>query len=250
MPTDLTSNYDLVRMPFDFKEFSLNDSGCAMKIGTDGVLLGAWAALPIKGLVLDVGTGSGLISLMVAQRANGNIHIIGIDNDKNAIECARANVAASRWHKSVAVVHSGFEDYILPYPAELIISNPPFFTTGMISPDSARATARHCNGALSPVSLISYASKHLAPGGSLAMVTPAEIEQTIVFETTIQQMQIVRQCDVITVPGKKPRRILWQIQRSEDSTTALEHTTLTIRNRDGNFTDDYRNLTSSFYLDF
>ncbi len=237
-------------MPFDFKEFSLDDSGCAMKIGTDGVLLGAWAALPVKGLVLDVGTGSGLISLMVAQRSSGNLRIIGIDSDQNAIECARVNVAASHWLESVSVFHSGFEDYVLPYPAKLIISNPPFYTTGMISPDNARATARHCNGTLSPVTLISYASKHLAPGGSLAFVTPAEIEQTIVFESTMQQMCIVRQCDVITVPGKKPRRILWQIQRSEDSTTALEHTTLTIRNRDGNFTDDYRNLTSSFYLDF
>lgn len=237
-------------MPFDFKGFSLDDSGCAMKIGTDGVLLGAWATLPVKGFVLDIGTGSGLISLMVAQRTNGNLQIIGIDSDKIAIECARANVAASCWRESVAVVHSGFEDYNLPYPADLIISNPPFYTTGMISPDSARATARHCNGALSPVSLISYASKHLALGGSLAMVTPYELGQTIIFESTMQQMQIVRQCDVITIPGKKPRRILWQIQRSDNLAPALEHTTLTIRNQDGTFTDDYRDLTSAFYLDF
>ncbi len=237
-------------MPFDFKEFSLDDSGCAMKVGTDGVLLGAWAALPDKGLVLDVGTGSGLISLMVAQRASGNLRIIGIDSDQNAVECARANVAASHWPESVSIIHSGIEDYALPYPANLIISNPPFYTTGMISPDNARAMARHCNGVLSPVTLISYASKHLAPGGSLAMVTPAEIEQTIVFESTMQQMRIVRQCDVITVPGKKPRRILWQIQRLCESTAAAEHTTLTIRGQDGKFTDDYRELTSAFYLDF
>ncbi len=250
MPTDLTSNYDVVRMPFDFKEFSLDDSGCAMKIGTDGVLLGAWAALPVKGLVLDIGTGSGLISLMVAQRTSGNLRIIGIDSDQNAIKCARANVAASHWPESVSVIHSGFEDYVLPYPANLIISNPPFYTTGMLSPNNARATARHCNGALSPVTLISYAAKHLAPGGSLAMVTPAETEQTIIFESTIQQMCIVRQCDVITVPGKKTRRILWEIQRSGDSTAAPEHTTLTIRGQDGQFTDDYRELTSAFYIDF
>lgn len=250
MPTDLTSNYDIVCMPFDFKGFSLDDSGCAMKIGTDGVLLGAWAALPTKGLVLDIGTGSGLISLMVAQRTSGKLRIIGIDNDINAIEYARANVAASRWHETVSTVHSGFEDYALPYPPELIISNPPFFTTGMISPNNARATARHCNGALSPIALISYASKHLAPGGSLAMVTPAEIEQTIIFESTIQQMQIVRQCDVVTIRGKKPRRILWQIQRSGDSTATPERTILTIRGQDGKFTDEYQTLTSAFYLDF
>ena len=237
-------------MPFDFKNFSLDDSGCAMKIGTDGVLLGAWATLPVKGLALDVGTGSGLISLMMAQRASGGLLIIGIDSDKKAIECARTNVAASPWHKSVSVIHSGFEDYIIPSPAKLIISNPPFYSTGMLSPDNARATARHCNGALSPITLISYASKHLAPGGSLAMVTPYEFEQTIIFETTIRQMQIIRRCDVITVPGKKPRRILWQIQPSGDSTTASEHTTLTIRGQDGTFTDEYRDLTSAVYLDF
>ena len=200
--------------------------------------------------ILDVGTGCGLISLMVAQRASGNLHIIGIDSDKYAIECARANVAASCWPEFVSIIHSGFENFVLPDLADLIVSNPPFYTTGMLSPNNARATARHCNGTLSPVTLISYAYKHLAPGGSLAMVTPAEIEQTIVFESTIQQMRIVRQCDVITVPDKKPRRILWQMQRSCDSTASLEHTTLTIRKQDGKFTEEYRNLTSAFYLDF
>ncbi len=238
-------------MPFDFKQFSIDDSACAMKVGTDGVLLGAWAALPASGVIVDIGTGSGLIALMIAQRAGASVSITGIESDPDAAKCAYANVKSSKWHEAVTIKHADFAEYEPPTPPSLIISNPPFFTSGMLPPGLARTKSRHCNGPLTPMSLIGYADKHLAVSGSLAMITPTDMEQAIIFEATMRHMSVVRRCDVTTVPHKKPRRILWQIQRHKDTPGAIaEHTRLSIRDCNGTFSDEYKSLTAPFYLDF
>lgn len=241
-------------MPFNFKQFSIDDKDCAMKIGTDGVLLGAWASLPEHGHIIDIGTGSGLIALMTAQRTcdiDNPPTITGIELDDSAYRCADANIAASPWADRITIVHADFAEYTCDTPPELIVSNPPFFVNGIHSPDSTRASARHCDGTLSPLSLIRYAATHLASEGSLAMITPADLEQDILFESTMHRMTITRRCDITTVPGKKVRRILWQMQRGDPRQhIPTEHSTLTIKEPDGQFSTRYKALTAPFYLDF
>ena len=161
---------------FDFKQFSVEQSGAAMKVGTDGVLLGAWVALPDEGgAVLDIGTGTGLLALMVAQRS-AESRIVAVEIEPQAAEQAAANVAASRWSERIEVVCADVRDYSPSGTFDLIISNPPYFSASLHSPDAARNLARHSD-TLSLGALASAAVRMLSPRGRLAVVLPADSEQ-------------------------------------------------------------------------
>ena len=127
---------------FTFKQFHIDHSRCAMKVGTDGTLLGAWATLPTDGSILDIGTGTGLIAIMAAQRSFGS-KITAIDIDEDCVLQARENVAASPWPDHIEVIHSALQDFSPTQKFDCIISNPPYFIDSQLSPDAARSTARH-----------------------------------------------------------------------------------------------------------
>ncbi|PTT52789.1 tRNA1(Val) (adenine(37)-N6)-methyltransferase, partial [Aeromonas sp. HMWF014] len=127
---------------FTFKQFHIEHDRCAMKVGTDGILLGAWAPVANASRVLDIGTGSGLIALMLAQRSRSDCLIDGVELDRDAATQARANVAASPWTSRVNIVENAIQDYRAP-PYDLIVSNPPYFVAGQSFSDPARALARH-----------------------------------------------------------------------------------------------------------
>lgn len=227
---------------FRFKQFALSDRRCGMKIGTDGVLLGAWAQMPHGGrTVADIGAGSGLIALMMAQRyPQANVEAVEIDN--GAAADAADNVAASPFAGRVTVSNRSFDHFT--GPVDLIVSNPPFFVTGERAPRSARAAARHV-GTLSPASLVERGPGLLNPGGSLAMITPADDADSLIFTAAMSHMYPRRMCTVVTRAGKAPCRILWQF--SADDGPCLRET-LTIRRPDNSYTDDFVNLTKDFYL--
>lgn len=230
---------------FTFKQFSIDDSRCAMKVGTDSVLLGAWTDVSAVRSVTDVGAGSGILTLMIAQRAT-EADITAIELDESAALDAAANIAASPWAGRCHVICGDAATYEPILPADLIISNPPFFTGGLRAPDRHRAVARHAEGSLSPLTLISFADRWLSGKGSLAMITPADIADDVVFEAEMHRMDIWRRCMVSTASGKAPTRILWQLSRKgahcTEGTTHLDilHGTT--------FTEEYRNLTGDFYL--
>jgi tRNA1Val (adenine37-N6)-methyltransferase len=155
------------RKPFRFKQFSVDDSKCAMKVGTDAVLLGAWADVTCAETILDIGTGCGLIALMAAQRSNA--HITAIDIDESTTLQSKENFLSSPWHDRLEAIH--IEQFQPDYLFDLIICNPPFFKNALKTPFHERNLARH-NDSLSFESLVSHVNILLSENGKFFFILP------------------------------------------------------------------------------
>lgn len=187
---------------FRFKQFTIWQDRCAMKVGTDGTLLGAWANGGKN--ILDVGTGTALIALMMAQRFPEAL-VTGIDIDRQAVQQAQANVGASPFSERVSI---GCEDVrTLVGNFDAIVANPPYFDNSMICPDSRRTMARH-TATLSYRELVVAVKRLLSDDGELSVIVPDESRSRMVSEATIEGLSLVRQCCVRTTPRKAPRRHL------------------------------------------
>ena len=172
---------------FRFKQFEVLNDRTAMKVGTDGVLLGAWCPVENVRRVLDVGTGCGVIALMVAQR-NSTAVIDAIDIDHDAIEEAVLNFERSPWSDRLSATEGDYNDLQSSGEGyDLIISNPPYFTNGVMPTGDARTTARH-TGTLSYPQLLDGATRLLTVAGTLAIITPSdaegEIQEAAAFATS------------------------------------------------------------------
>ena len=228
---------------FRFKQFAVVNDRTAMKVGTDGVLLGAWCPVCGAQRVLDVGTGCGVIALMVAQR-NGQALIKGIDIDPGSIEEAGLNFANSPWSDRLTAQLLDFNKLESRERYDLIISNPPYFTDSLLPPDAARTLARH-TATLSYRQLIEGAAQRLTDDGSLALISPTEAEGTIIEAATFASLPLRRLTRVIPFEGGAAKRILWLLSRRD---IPYHEDTLTIAHRDGTFTSEYIALTGDFYL--
>ncbi len=230
---------------FRFKQFSVLNDKTAMKVGTDGVLLGAWCDVTTVSNVLDVGTGCGLIALMIAQR-NNHALIHGIDIDENAIDEAQINFANSPWAPRLTASVADFNNFENNGDKyDLIVSNPPFFTNGILPPSNARNQARHTTS-LSYESLLSRSRHLLSNHGTIAIITPSNQETTIRRCLIALNLGLKRFTQVIPIEGAAPKRLLWEITLDEVSTIT---TTLTIAMNDRSPSNDYSTLTRDFYLD-
>ncbi len=227
---------------FHFKQFSVLNDKTAMKVGTDGVMLGAWCSVKGARRVLDVGTGSGLIALMVAQRNNDAI-IHGIDIDGNAIDEARYNFEASPWNARLSAEIADFYDF-KGENYDLIVSNPPFFNNGVLPPDAGRNLARHTTS-LTIEALLTRSRNLIAPNGMIAIITPADVELAVRRCMVSLGLGLLRFTRVVPVAGAAPKRLLWEMVVG-DATT--ETSTLTIAGSDRAYSDEYKELTSGFYL--
>ena len=228
---------------FRFKQFSVLNDRTAMKVGTDGVLLGAWCNVDAARSVLDVGTGCGVIALMVAQR-NDSAVIHGIDIDGNAIEEAALNFANSPWADRLTASEIDFNEMCADTRYDLIVSNPPYFTDSLLPPDKARTLARH-TAMLTYGQLIEGASRLLNDDGALAIITPTDAEGDIVEAATFASLPVRHLTRVFPVEGALPKRTLWLLSRRA---MPYREDSLTIAHDDGSFTSDYIALTGDFYL--
>ncbi|MDE5610046.1 MAG: methyltransferase, partial [Bacteroidales bacterium] len=189
----------------------------AMKVGTDGVLLGAWAELPSSGTILDVGCGCGLIALMSAQRlssASCDFRIIGVDVDEGSIQDAVENFAASPWRDALQAVQADFLSYAATLPADsvdAVLSNPPYFSEDLLSPHARRNLSRHAES-LPFGELLLQVQRLLKQGGTLAMVLPprayAQIESLL--PETAPSLRLQRLTRVYFKEGKACGRLLAQ----------------------------------------
>ncbi|MGM9859906.1 MAG: tRNA1(Val) (adenine(37)-N6)-methyltransferase [Muribaculaceae bacterium] len=228
---------------FRFKQFALSDTRCGMKIGTDGLLLGAWAGngRDFKS-IYDIGAGCGIVGLMLAQRFT-HAQVTFVENDPSAAMDLADNIAASPWCDRCSTAISDFATISLP-AVEMIVSNPPFFLTGELSPVAERAAARH-GESLSPLTLINYSRQALDPAGVLAMIVPAEQYDSIVEHAAFAGLNISRVCYVVTAPAKEPKRLLIELTPAP---AVCHREQLTIRDAAGRFTEQYCALTRDFHL--
>lgn len=234
---------------FRFREFGVNHSRSAMKVGEDAVLLGAWVQPPQPArLILDAGTGCGLIALMCAQRF-GTPYIIGVDLDTPSVAEAAYNFAVSPWAdrlQSRPIDFMALTPDALPGKADLIISNPPYFTAGVVPGFwGARMRARHV-AVFGPDTLLSHGVTLLSPEGVIALVCPAQCFLSLAQTAEDAGLVLRRKCDVYGSPKAAPKRLMLEFGRVPVS--ASEVTSLYVRAEDGSYTDAYRKLTAPFYL--
>lgn len=237
---------------FQFKQFTVFQDRCGMKVGTDGVLLGAWA--PVAGVrrVLDVGTGTGLIALQMAQRIP-DASVSAIEIDEEATLQARENIACSPWSQRIEVLHCPLQQYRPTDRFQLIVSNPPYFDNALKCPDAARSLARHTDS-LPFRELMEHAARLLEPHGKLCVVVPVQALDALTDAALYYKMAWVGCTQVFTKPGKPCKRLLLTFEAAADTTQCFAlmaaRTTdeLYIHTVDNGYTDAYRALTAPFYL--
>ncbi len=258
---------------FTFRQFVVHDDRCAMKVGTDGVLLGAWARLTAADerpqttgseshaahvenqratiRVLDVGTGCGLVALLLAQRFP-ETHIVALEIDPQAAEQAAENVARSPFAQQIDVHCVDFLDenrcasLVDPGAFDAIVSNPPFFEETLLAPDALRAQARHTATGLTFARLTARAARLLRPGGSLEVIVPKSAQDRFHAAAADAGCSLVRATDVQTVARKAPKRVLLHFVKGA-APAHVERDTLILL-CDGQRSAQYTELCREFYL--
>ena len=229
---------------FQFKQFTIAHDRCAMKVGTDGVLLGAWAELPSTGSVLDAGTGTGLIALMLAQRSPF-LRVTGIDVVPEAVEQARENVAASPFADRVEVRLQSLQALSATEARfSAIVCNPPFFTSSRLPPDADRSIARHA-GTLSFEELATSSARLLTEHGTLSVILPFDAFDTFRLLCFARGLLVKRSRSVQGTARKLPKRVLATFVKGEADWVQEKPLIL---NHGNCRTDDYTALTRDFYL--
>ena len=228
---------------FTFRKFSISQDRCAMKVGTDGVLLGAWAHGGRR--ILDIGAGTGLISLMLAQRCP-NASLTAVEIDSEAASQARENVAASPFADRVGVVATDIQSFATDERFDAIVSNPPFFTDSLRNPDSQRATARHAD-TLTYRDLFSAVSRLIADDGEFSAVIPFDRLTQFTAEAYLAGLTQSRRCAIRTTPRKNPKRYLVAFRPATNAHTA-ENSEECLMNADGTRSAWYIQLTENFYI--
>ena len=241
-----TTNEINKKEPFQFKQFMVNQKDCTMKVGTDGVLLGAWADVAGAEKVLDIGTGTGLIALMMAQRLpKAEIHAVEISEE--ASELARENFAGTDWSERLKVFNSPVQDFakFTDHSYDLIVSNPPFFSGGTFSSNEDKNLMRHTvrlpNG-----DLLNAVRRLLNKSGRFVMILP--YIEGLRFEEMARQYHfyVTKKTSVFPIKGKQVERLLMEFAYEEEP---LEEKTLVIETDTRHvYTEEYVALTKDFYL--
>jgi tRNA1Val (adenine37-N6)-methyltransferase len=238
--------------PFVFKRFKIFQDRCAMKVGTDGVLLGAWAPVDNVASILDIGTGTGIIAIMLAQRTEHTEGVIlhAVEIDELALNQAAENMATSPFASRLTAFHDSIQDFSKkqPHRYSLIVSNPPFFTGGTLSSTGDKTNVRH-TVKLSHGDLMNATRELLAKNGRFCVILPLieglrfiEIARSYGFFLTYRT-------NVLPKQGKSIERLLLQFELSEKPLIEDE---LIIQNskEERDYTEGYKNLTQAFYTIF
>jgi len=231
---------------FSFKQFTVFHDKCAMKVGTDGVLLGAWVDVTDAGSVLDVGTGTGLIAMMVAQRS-ADIIIDAVEIDEKAYRQAMENVSACPWNRRIRVFHDTLQHFAENNTSryDVVVSNPPFFRNALRPPVVSRSVARH-DTSLNYESLLVHAARILTNEGRLAVIVPDSELVRLTEQAYLQGLYVSRLLRIKPLPDRAVSRGMLEL--SKERNIQCQEGTLTIRKDQSTYTDEYKALTRDFYL--
>ena len=230
---------------FEFKQFSINQENCAMKIGTDGVLLGAWFDASNADNILDIGTGTGVIAIMAGQR-NQNAKVHAVEIEEKAFGQAQQNMQAAKWNDRLEVFHNSIQDYCKSCKDkyDVILSNPPFFSGGTLSANNERNDFRHTvklpNG-----DLLRAAQALLSPTGKFCVILPFMEGLRFKERAASYKLFCTRMTKVKSVADGRTERVLLQFELTDKP---IVEDKLTIAAKEREFTDEYVNLTKDFYL--
>lgn len=227
---------------FSFRQFSISQDRCAMKVGTDGVLLGAWA--PGGQRILDVGTGTSLIALMMAQRFPTS-HVVGIDVDDEACLQAVENVENSPFSDRVKIVKSSLQEFLVEESFDAIVSNPPYFVNSLKNPDARRTLARHTDS-LSFDDLFCGVGRLLSEYGVFSIIIPTDALEQMLLNACHYGFYVSRQVAVKTVERKLPKRYLLSFRRQPTECVVEEIKVMT--DSEGSRSTWFDALTREFYL--
>ena len=231
---------------FDFKQFRIYHDRCAMKVGTDGVLLGAWSSTEGVNRALDIGTGSGLVALMIAQR--GVKEVVGVEIDTDAAQQAAENAAASPWSNNIQIESTDISDFKTEKKFDLIVSNPPYFEEALRCPDNRRSAARHADTSLNFAMLTTHARRLIKEGGRFCVIIPTTAESSFMAACIAAHFTLVHRTAVITRSGKAPRRLLLELCQTTQALTVTHDELILQDDNENPRSEAYTKLTSDFYL--
>ena len=228
---------------FQFKQFTIRQEKCAMKVGTDGVLLGSWADLTHARRLLDIGTGTGLMAIMATQ-LNLELIIDAIEIDPAAFEQARENANNSPWRERIHLFQGEVQAFTPTYKYDIIICNPPFFINSTKNPELNRTLARHCE-TLSHEDILQVSDNLLLPGGKLCVILPVNEAKHFIELTQGKKWFVNKLSTVYPTPDKAPKRQLIELSKVKkylvEDSIILEIERHTLH-------ESYANLTRDFYL--
>jgi tRNA1Val (adenine37-N6)-methyltransferase len=232
---------------FQFKQFALEQDRCAMKIGTDGVLLGAWTPIQNNPFsILDIGTGTGIIALMLSQRSDAE-QIDALEIDDEAYEQATDNFENSPWNDRLFCFHAGLDEFVEEPEDEydLIVSNPPFYTEDYKSENEQRDLARFTD-AMPFEELIEAAALLLSENGIFSVIIPFKEEENFIALANECELYPVKISRVKGTPTTEIKRSLLAFNRNENAETEIDE--LIIETARHIYTSEYIELTKDFYL--
>lgn len=230
---------------FQFKQFRIHQEKTAMKVNTDGVLLGAWTDIGGAKTILDIGAGTGLISLMIAQRSNAVI--TGVEIEKNAAEEAAQNVQNSPWENRISIQHIAFQEFTetASVKFDLIVSNPPFFSNSVKNTNPHLSIARH-NHFLPFEDVIHGATKLLNVDGRLTLILPFDAASEFVEKARLKNLYLNRLTEVKPFPRKKPNRCLMEFGFEKKDLRTDQFSVFGETGKD--YSEEFKLLARDFYL--
>lgn len=230
---------------FRFKQFTVYHDRCAFKVGTDGVLLGAYASAAGASRILDIGTGSGLIALMLAQRSDA--HITAVEPDHDSWQQACENINSSKWSDRIEVLNTPIQNFHPEHRYDLIVSNPPYFSDSLLNPDSRKAAARHDHD-LTRAELLSSAARLISDKGSFQVIMPWVEGNLLIADASDHKFFCTAMLKIRPLPTSEINRIIITFSRTRERVTerflTVEH------GKRHEFTEDYIRLTKEYYLKF
>ena len=228
---------------FHFKQFSIEHSQSTMKVGTDAVLLGAWMPLPENcENILEIGSGCGVIALMLAQRTKAKI--TGIEIDENSVKEAQKNAENSPWKNNVQFIHQNVQNFAqkTTQKFEVIVSNPPFFENSLKSPKPNNNISKH-NVHLSFAALLDTVHILLSENGRFGLILPIEASEKIEKLATEKKLYVTKKMHVYPTPTKKANRMLLMFEREKND--CVEEKLII---RDGGYTEKYLDMVEEYLM--